>query len=251
MIRSLRQAALLPFAAVPILLSGCQSAGAGGVADAAPLPQIEVRLDATKKIQVGFLVLDGVYGSELIGPHDVLQHTIFHADPGMQVFTIGRTHDEVRTFEGLHLRPDFSLADAPKIDVLVVPSAEHNLDTDLEDQELIDWVRLRGQEARYVMSLCDGAFVLAQAGLLEGHACTTFPGDLDKFAERFPDHDLRRGPIVVVDRNTITNVGGARSYDPAMLLVEILYGRKAALGIAGGLVLDWRYDPEQHEIVAP
>ena len=190
-------------------------------------------------LQVGFLVLDGVYGSELVAPHDVFHHTVFHAEPSMDVLTIGRTRQPIRTFEGLVLTPDFSLRDAPSLDVLVVPSAEHNMDSDLEDEALIEWVRRVGSRCQYIVSLCDGAFVLAEAGLLDDHACTTFPGDLDAFVARYPELDTRRDVSFVADGHVVTSAGGAASYDAAMWLVQHLYGTPAAEGVGRGLVIDW------------
>ncbi len=113
------------------------------------------------------------------------------------------------------------------------------MDTDLDDAALLAWVRSTGEAARYVVSLCDGAFVLAAAGLLDGHAVTTFPGDQDAFAERFPELDLRREVTFVHDRRMITSVGGARSYDPAMYLVDHLYGPDVTRGVGRGMVLPW------------
>ncbi len=192
-----------------------------------------------RPLQVGFLVVDGVYNSELTAPYDIFHHTVFHTEPGMELFTVSPDGAPVTTFEGLEIRPHHSFADAPAIDVLVVPSAEHSMDSDLENKEMIAWVSQVGAEARYVLSLCDGAFVLAQAGLLDGHAVTTFPGDQDRFAEMFPHLDLRRGPSFVHDRRLITSQGGAKSFDPAMYLVDHLYGEKVAHGIGRGMVIPW------------
>lgn len=234
----------MPVAAVPVrrscphrlvlaFLVLCAFSPARGTS-ADPTPAVE-----EMPLAVGFLILDGVYNSELMAPYDVFHHTVFHTKPGMTVFTVSPDGRSVESFEGLRIGAHHSFADAPPIDVLVVPSAEHNMDTDLEDEALITWVRERGSKARFVLSLCDGAFVLAQAGLLDGRAATTFPGDQDAFATRFPDIDLRRGVTFVRDGSVITGEGGARSYEPALHLVEHLYGLSAARGVAKGLVLDW------------
>ena len=197
--------------------------------------------DRSTTLTVGFLIVDGVYNSELVAPMDVLHHTPFHTDPdpGMRVLTVSPDGDMITTFEGLRIVPDHSFANAPEIDVLVVPSAEHSMDSDLENSEMIEWVSDVGARARFVMSLCDGAFVLAKAGLLEGRALTTFPGDQDRFAEMFPDLDLRRGISFVHDGPMITSEGGAKSYDPAMYLVHHLYGLGVTQGVGGGLLIDW------------
>ena len=113
------------------------------------------------------------------------------------------------------------------------------MDQDLKNEALMEWVRRVGSEARFVVSLCDGAFVLAAAGLLDGHECTTFPSDQDRFAETFPDLDLVRGVSFVHDGKVLTSQGGAKSYDVAMYLVDHLYGEEVARGVGRGLVIPW------------
>ncbi len=208
---------------------------------APPWPRLDPPADLPqdRALQVGFLIIDGVYNTELTAPYDIFQHTIFHAPPGMEVFTVSPDGAAVTSFEGLEIGAHHSFESAPPVDVLVVPSAEHNMDSDLENEELIAWVRATGERAAYVMSLCDGAFVLAKAGLLEGLAVTTFPSDQDRFAEMFPDLDLRRGVSFVHDGRALTSEGGARSFDIAMYLADLLYGEKAAQGIGRGLIIPW------------
>jgi len=195
-----------------------------------------------KVLNVGFLIVNGVYNSELVAPMDILHHTVFHTDKGMKVFTIAPSLDPITSFEGLRMLPDYSYQQdsLPHIDVLIVPSAEHSMDTDLEDKALINFVRTAGGDAEYVMSLCDGAFVLAKAGLLEGLESTTFPSDIPRYREAYPDLTVHEGVSFVHDGKAITSAGGAKSYDPALYLSEILYGKKAAEGIARGLVIDWK-----------
>jgi len=114
-----------------------------------------------------------------------------------------------------------------------------SMDADLENEAMMAWVAETGRDARFVMSLCDGAFVLAAAGLLDGRAVTTFPGEQDRFAATFPDLDLRRGISFVHDGRLLTSQGGAKSYDVAMYLVDHLYGEDVARGVGRGLIIDW------------
>ena len=196
-------------------------------------------LPTDRALVAGFLIVDGVYNTELTAPFDIFQHVQFHAPPGMEVLTVSPDGQAVRTFEGLSIGADHSFETAPPIDILVVPSAEHSMGSDLENEVMIDWVRQVGQRAAFIVSLCDGAFVLAKAGLLDGLACTTFPGDQDRFAEMFPHLDLRRGVSFVHDGKAVTSQGGARSFDPAMYLADHLYGEKATQGIGRGMVISW------------
>jgi transcriptional regulator GlxA family with amidase domain len=201
-------------------------------------------------LRVGFLIVDGIYNSELMAPYDVFQHTIFHTQPGMEVFTVAPSTRPVRSFEGLEIVPHYTFRTAPPIDVLVVPSAEHSMSSDLEDEEMMAWVRCVGAQAEWIVSLCDGAFVLAAAGLLEGLESTTFPGDVEAYRERFPHLTVHEGVSFVHDGKAITSAGGAKSYDPAMYLCEVLYGAEVARGIGRGLVIDWDASALPHVTVA-
>ena len=201
----------------------------------------EAKRGADEFIQVGILVLEGVYNSELAAPYDIFQHTVFHTkpEPGMKVFTVGRAEGMITTFEGLKVGVDYALEDSPRIDVLVVPSAEHNMDSDLEDSRLIEWVRRIGTKADYLVSVCDGAFILARAGLLDGLKCTTFPSDIPAFRKMFPQLDVQEGYTWVADGKAFTGVGGALSYDPPLALVAHIYGDDVASRVSPGLVLKW------------
>lgn len=176
-----------------------------------------------------------------MAPYDIFQHTIFHTEGGIQVFTVAPTRDTLTTFEGLKLIPDYGfLSDSlPDIDILIVPSAEHSMDSDLQNEELISFVTKTGNNADYVMSLCDGAFVLAKAGLVDGHESTTFPTDIARYREMYPHLTVHENVSFVHDHNLITSAGGAKSYDPALYLVHLLYGEKVAKGVGKGLVIDW------------
>ncbi len=226
-----------PALAFVLLSTACASA-APPTASVAPAATPRT-VAATKPLAVAFLIVDGVYNTELMAPYDVFHHTVFHAPPGMKLFTVSPDGKPIETFEGLTITPNHSFADAPPIDVLVVPSTEGSMGKDLEDRALIDWVRTTGRQAQFVLSLCDGAFVLAEAGLLDGLPVTTFPGDYQAFAKRFPQLDLKVNVNFVHAGKVITSQGGVRSYAAAMHLVEQLYGLKAAQGVGRGLLIPW------------
>ncbi len=203
--------------------------------------------------QVAFLIMDGVYNTELTAPFDIFQHTIYREGiKPMQVFTVAQNKDIITSFEGIRMIPDFSFTDKdlPPIDILVVPSAEHHLDSDLENKEMIQWVSDIGQKAQYVTSHCDGAFVLAKAGLLDGHVSTTFPSDIEAMRMMFPQLDIRDEVLFVHDGKYITSAGGAKSFEASLYLAEHLYGADIAKRLAKGLVIDWSLDEVPHLIIS-
>ncbi|TMM32488.1 glutamine amidotransferase [Polaribacter aestuariivivens] len=204
------------------------------------------------RYNVAFLIMDGTYNTELTAPFDIFQHTIFRENiKAMNVFTVANTDKPITTFEGMRILPDFNyLKDSlPKIDILVIPSAEHHLDSDLEDEAMINFVQKVDKEAQFVTSHCDGAFVLAKAGLLKDKVATTFPSDIDKMRAMFPDLDIRKEVLFVHDGKYITSAGGAKSFEAALYLCEFLYGKEIAKSLAGGLVIDWNVNEVPHLVV--
>ncbi len=209
------------------------------------------RLDSTR-YNVAFLIMEGVYNTELTAPFDIFQHTVFRDSiKAMNVFTVANTLHPITSFEGIRILPDFDYtADSlPNIDILVVPSAEHHLDTDLEDEAMIDFVKRTDKDAMFVTSHCDGAFVLAKAGLLTNSVSTTFPSDVETMRKRFPHLDIRKDVLFVHDGKYITSAGGAKSFEAALYVCEYLYGKKIARSLAGGLVIDWNLEKVPHMVI--
>ena len=204
------------------------------------------------RYNVAFLIMDGTFNTELTAPYDIFQHTIFRKGiKPMNVFTVANTDAAITSFEGMRILPDFNyLKDSlPKIDILVVPSADGHLDTDLKDTAMIDFVKRVDKEAQFITSHCDGAFVLAKAGLLDGKVSTTFPSDIDKMRTMFPNLDIRKEVLFVHDGKYITSAGGAKSFEAALYLCEYLYGPEIARSLAGGLVIDWKLEDVPHVVL--
>lgn len=204
------------------------------------------------RYNVAFLIMDGVYNTELTAPYDIFQHTIFRDSiKAMNTFLVANTKNPITTFEGIRLLPDYdyTTGQLPTIDILVVPSAEHHLDTDLEDEAMINFVRQVDKKAMYITSHCDGAFVLAKAGLLDDRVSTTFPSDVEAYRKMFPHLDVREDILFVHDGKYITSAGGAKSFEAALYLAEKLYGAAITRRLAKGLVIDWNLAEVPHIVV--
>ncbi|GMN07328.1 DJ-1/PfpI family protein [Croceitalea sp. MTPC5] len=203
------------------------------------------------RYNVAFLIMNGVYNTEFTAPFDIFQHTQFRKGiKAMNTFTVANTLDPITSFEGVRILPDFDYTkdQLPKIDILVIPSAEHHLDTDLKDTVMLDFVKKVDQRALFMTSHCDGAFVLAKAGLLDSVASTTFPSDIKTYENMFPDLEVKKDVLFVHDGKYITSAGGAKSFEAALYLCEHLYGKQIARSLAGGLVIDWQLEAIPHFI---
>ncbi|MGF1560137.1 MAG: DJ-1/PfpI family protein [Flavobacteriaceae bacterium] len=200
---------------------------------------------AADRYNVAFLIMQGTYNTEFTAPFDIFQHTQFRKGiKAMNTFTVANTLEPVTSFEGVRILPDYDYTadELPKIDILVVPSAEHHLDTDLKDTVMLNFVKRVDSDALFMTSHCDGAFVLAKAGLLHHVASTTFPSDIDTYKKMFPALSVKDSVLFVHDGKYITSAGGAKSFEAALYLCELLYGKEIAESIAKGLVIDWKLE---------
>ncbi|MEM6337480.1 MAG: DJ-1/PfpI family protein, partial [Bacteroidota bacterium] len=161
-----------------------------------------------QKLRAGFLALDTVFNSELMAPYDILHHSVFRDSVNfIEPFVVSPDGEPVVTFEGLTIEAHHSFDTAPEIDILVIPSTNHSMSLDLENERLMAWLRSAVESADWVITLCDGAFPLAATGVLDGRHATTFPGDRERFAEMFPNVKVDFESLFVVDGRFITSAG--------------------------------------------
>ncbi len=106
-----------------------------------------------------------------------------------------------------------------------------------EDLELVEWIRRRSASARRTASVCSGAFLLAEAGLLDGRRAATHWNRIEEFSKRFPRVKLEPDPIFVQDGQVWSSAGVTAGIDLALALVEADLGRKLALSVARELVV--------------
>lgn len=198
---------------------------------------------------VAFLIMDGTFNTEFTAPFDIFQHTKFREGiKAMNTFTVANTLEPITTFEGVRILPDFDYTkdDLPQIDILVVPSAEHSMDKDLKDLIMLDFIKKTDKNALYMTSHCDGAFLLAKSGILDSVASTTFPSDVENYRKMFPNLDIKDNVLFVHDGKYVTSAGGAKSFEAALYLCEVLYGKEITKSLAKGLVIDWDIENVPH-----
>jgi len=184
-------------------------------------------------ITVGILLLNKPFITEFAGPLDVYHHVPAEK---IKVFIVSDTDKEQVTYEGMPFRAHYTIDNAPKVDVLVVPSGAGSLDADQKNVRVIDWIKSAAREAKFITSHCQGAFLLGKAGVLDNKDATTFTANTDALQEQYPTCRVQKDRRVVVDGNLITSPGGLASYEASLYVVEQLFGKDEALTIASALI---------------
>lgn len=189
-----------------------------------------VEKDARFKVAV--LVFDYAEDIDFTAPIEVLGHT------GAQIFTVAAKPDPIRTVFGLKITPDYDLAHAPAADLILVPGG--GVGDTAKDPAVKAWLIERGAKAKYVMSVCNGAFIVAKAGLLDGLTATTTSGRIEELAEAAPKTKVVRERYVD-NGHVITTAGLSAGIDGALHVIDRQFGRADAEQIARGI--EYRWDP--------
>jgi transcriptional regulator GlxA family with amidase domain len=190
-----------------------------------------------------FLLFDGVQSLDVTGPLEV-----FHTAGAYGITTASLGGLPVRTTSGLLLTPDKDLRDVDVDDVLLVPGGRGARTG--SQSGLVAWLRENASRSRRLVSVCTGAFLLAEAGLLAGRRVTTHWAQCAALARRFPEVRVDPEPIFVRDGHVSTSAGVTAGIDLALALVEEDLGRDAALGVARQLVVFLRRPGNQAQFSA-
>jgi putative intracellular protease/amidase len=203
---------------------------AGALADASALQPPKGR-----KIRVAVVLTEGAVVIDFAGPWEVFENV--HVGTGdmdeqmpFELYTVGRDRQAIHTSggtkQGMTVIPDYGFADAPAPDVVVVGAQSG-------DAQLGTWLRKVHAQHALIMSVCTGAFQVAQAGLLDGKPATTHHASLQRFANQYPNITVRSSVRYVESDPLILTAGGLSSgIDSALHVVELYYGPKVAQATA-------------------
>ena len=190
--------------------------------------------------KIGILVFDKVLTSDVTAPIEVFgaaSKKSWFSDYEVTVISVGKK--QITTEEGLKLLADKTINDDIKLDVLLVPSA-YEMKPYLNNKKLIQYIKQKSKEVEVVWigSNCSGAFLLAEAGILDNVKATTWAGGESELQDVYPKVKVQFNQNVVVAKNIITSNGGAVSYQSALVLLEKLSSKKTALEISEAIQLN-------------
>ncbi len=168
---------------------------------------------------IAFYLQDGVEVLDFAGPMEVFAYA------GYKVFTVSATQDPIKSQGILTVTPDYSIENAPEADILAFFGG--NSTTVIKNRAVIDWVKQQ-DAVQYYFSVCTGAFVLAEAGILDGKTATTFHNALDNLENRYPKVNVQRNVRFVDNGTVITTAGISAGIDGALHLVAKLKGVNTA-----------------------
>lgn len=186
---------------------------------------------------IGLVVYDGIAALDIVGPYEVLASLGPNGlNAGYRTLWVAETLDPVPAHQGLTLLPDVPFAQAPKLDVIVVPGGPGQAEQ-MNNDKFISFLQEAAEQADWVCSVCTGSLLLARAGLLTGKQATSHWMAMAELEELGAIAVRRR---VVKQGNVMTAAGVSAGIDMALTLASELAGPAAAQTIQ----LNIEYDPQ-------
>jgi cyclohexyl-isocyanide hydratase len=187
----------------------------------------------SQRLNVGIYLFDSMTMLDAYAPLQILSFV-----EQFNTFTVAKQKALLKSDCGALLTPDHDFESCPDLDIIVVPGGGDVLG-EMTDTSVIEFLQKQGAQAKYITSVCTGALILAEAGLLDGHRATTHWAYLDQLA-RFPGIETLDGRVVV-DKNRITGGGITAGIDFALTLVSEVVSAEAAQTIQ--LIFEYRPQP--------
>src|SRR5262245_9588179 len=203
-----------------------------GASQATGISVKPLKAPATGQIPVAFVLSENAVLIDFAGPWEVFQD-VYVPNRGssmddqmpFQLYTVAESTNPIRISGGLQVVPDYAFADAPQPKVIVIPAQKGG-------SKAVEWLRKASKTADVTMSVCTGAFILAETGLLAGKSATTHHSSYRTLAMQYPDIRVQRG-VRFVDEGNLASAGGLTSgIDLAMHVVERYFGKDVATSTA-------------------
>jgi putative intracellular protease/amidase len=189
---------------------------------------------------LAIFIFNGVQIIDYTGPYEVLGQAWDGEQHLFNIYTVAEKPDAITTNMGMTVVPKYTFDNAPKPDVILLPGG--NVRDSMNSPKVIKWVQERADEAEYVMSVCNGAFYLGKAGLLDGKTATTYYGLIDQLRELAPKARIVTDQRFVDNGKIITTAGLSSGIDGALHLVERIAGRGRAQEVALNMEYNWQPD---------
>lgn len=201
---------------------------------AEPATYLKARVLEPRK-RVAILIFPGVQIVDYTGPYEVL------GQAGYDVFTVAASTDPIVTNMGMTVTPAYSFETAPTPDIIVLPGGAVANEIAKTDPA-IRWILAASPKADYTLSVCNGAFWLANAGLLDGKEATTFFGLIELLRAEFPNVKVVNNKRFCDNGRIITTAGLSSGIDGALHVIERIDGPGKARSVAFNMEYNWQPD---------
>jgi transcriptional regulator GlxA family with amidase domain len=193
-----------------------------------------------KQKSVGILLFNEVEVLDFAGPFEVFS---IASDPDriekpFCVHTVAQTKDFISARNGLKVQPDYDFNDAPPFDMIIIPGGYGAEENEIHNPQVINWIKNNRDTVEIMASVCTGAFLLAEAGLLDGKQATTHWMDIDRLEREYPNVHVQRNVKFIDQFPIITSGGISAGINMSFYIVKKLLGEEIAAAAAKRMEYD-------------
>lgn len=189
---------------------------------------------------LAIVLFDDAEVLDFCGPFEVFTVANRQATPAFNVFTVAEKTDAVIARNGLSVNPAYSLKEAPKPDILLVPGGIGTR-KEINNERMIDWISRTAEDAELVLSVCTGALLLGRAGVLDKMEATTHHVGFDLLREISPSTTVHEDRRFVDNGKVVTSAGIAAGIDMSLHVVGRLLGNEVAVATARQMEYPWEH----------
>lgn len=177
---------------------------------------------------VGIFLFNDIELLDFAGPYEVFSDTTeLNNYELFNVFTVTKNGKEIKSVNGLKILPDFSFADHPNIDILVIPGGV-GTKSEMIEEDVLEWISENHSNSRITMSVCSGARLLGKLGLLDDLECTTHHEVMEHLQEIAPKAIIKPDKRFTGNGKLYTSAGISAGIDLSLYIIEKLYGSDVA-----------------------
>lgn len=175
---------------------------------------------------VAIFIFDDVEVLDFAGPFEVFNVTGEVIDPApFNTHTVALTEEPIKARGNLSINPHYSIDNCPTPDIILLPGGAGSRRL-MKDERVFKWIAKHVDNLEKLLSVCTGAFYIAQSGLLDGLSATTHHDAFAEFKEAFPDIELIEDKRYVEHEKIITAGGISAGIDMSLYVVEQLLGEE-------------------------
>jgi transcriptional regulator GlxA family with amidase domain len=192
-------------------------------------------------MNIGIYIYENAEVLDFSGPFEVFSTANRFLKNSNQVFLIAQSSQTINARGGFDIAPHFTIVDHPPLDLLIVVGGIH--DQEVKKSSVIAWISQQNKRVKYIASVCTGAFLLAEAGVLNGLEVTTHWEDIDALALGYQNLTVTPNVRWLEQGRVITSGGISAGIDMSLYLIEKHFGQEVALKTAKQMEFRWQQNP--------
>lgn len=189
-------------------------------------------------MRVGIFIFNEVEVLDFAGPFEVFSLALKNNKKIFEVITIGETGEAISARNGLKVIPNAKFSDNLSLDILIIPGGYGAEEFEIRNRVTLDWILQQSQQVEILASVCTGALLLAECGILDGKKATTHWMDIDRLIKEYPEVDVQKNVKFVDEGNILTSGGISAGINMSFHIIKRILGVEIAKSTAKRMEYD-------------